>query len=78
MKVIRPLSQAPVGSRVRVVSLTLNGVQRRRMLDIGLVPGADVEVIRTSPTGDPTAYLIRGTMIGLRKEEAAQILVEQT
>ncbi|MZP30915.1 ferrous iron transport protein A [Heliobacterium undosum] len=72
-----PLCNAPVGHRVRVTDLQLEGFQRRRMLDIGLVPGTEVKVIRRSPIGDPTAYLVRGAVIGLRKNEASKVLVEE-
>ncbi|ABZ82712.1 ferrous iron uptake protein feoa [Heliomicrobium modesticaldum Ice1] len=72
-----PLCNTPVGHQVRVKDLQLVGFQRRRMLDIGLVPGTAVKVIRRSPIGDPTAYLIRGAVIGLRKNEASKILVEE-
>ncbi|MTV49127.1 ferrous iron transport protein A [Heliobacillus mobilis] len=71
-----PLSQMPVGHKARVVTLMLDGFSRRRILDMGLIPGTVVEVLRRSPLGDPTAYRIRGSVIGLRKEEASRIIVE--
>jgi len=46
------------------------------MLDLGLVIDTVVEALRKSPSGDPTAYEIRGAVIALRSEEASQILVE--
>ena len=49
---------------------------RRRLLDIGLIEGTDVECLQRSPAGDPVAYLIRGAVIALRAEDASQILVE--
>ncbi|MBM7867350.1 ferrous iron transport protein A [Heliobacterium gestii] len=72
-----PLSKVPVGRKVRVTDLKLEGFQRRRMLDIGLVPGTEVKVIRRSPIGDPTAYLVRGAIIGLRRDEASKVLVDE-
>ncbi|MFT9849716.1 FeoA family protein [Aneurinibacillus sp. REN35] len=71
-----PLSELVPGSRARVVSLQAEGLVRRRLLDLGMVPQTIVEVVRRSPIGDPTAYRVRGTTIGLRKEDAKQILVE--
>lgn len=72
-----PLSLAdiPVGSSARVTSIAAIGPNRRRLLDLGLVPGARVGVIRRSPAGNPTAYWIKGTVIALRNEDARQILV---
>lgn len=42
---------------------------RGRLLDLGFVPGAIVEVIRKSPLGDPVAYRVSSTSIALRKEQ---------
>ncbi|PAB58644.1 FeoA family protein [Anaeromicrobium sediminis] len=69
------LSNLKVGDKCKVVSLLCVGLTRRRMLDLGLIPGSYVEVIRKSPLGDPIAYNIRGATIALRKEESSQILV---
>jgi len=49
---------------------------RRRMLDLGLICGTNVEALQKSPSGDPIAYAIRGAVIALRSEEASKILVE--
>ena len=70
-----PLSALTVGQKGKVDSLLVDGMLRRRLLDLGCVPHSTIEVIRVSPAGDPTAYLIRGSLIGLRKNEANQILV---
>lgn len=71
------LSDIKTGAKVKVVSLQSTGLPRRRMMDLGLIPDAEVEVIRKSPLGDPTAYGIRGAQIALRVEEANQIVVER-
>ncbi len=63
------------GETARVVSLLATGSMRRRMLDIGLIEGTEVECIQKSPLGDPVAYLIRGAVIALRNEDSANILV---
>jgi len=68
-----PLSSLPVGKKGKVDSLSVPGVLRRRLLDLGIVPNSVIEAVRVSPAGDPTAYLIKGTLIGLRKTEARQI-----
>lgn len=70
------LSNAVIGTRVRVVSLQATGLMRRRMLDLGLIPDTEVEVIRQSPLGDPIAYGIKGAQIALREEEAKHVMVE--
>ncbi len=69
------LSQVQVGSSCMIVNLHLEGLLRRRMMDLGIIPGTPVECIRRGPSGDPTAYTVRGTTIALRKEDAAKINV---
>jgi len=71
-----PLNELPPGRRGAVRELKLQGISRRRMLDLGLIADTCVEVLLKSPAGDPTAYRIRGAVIALRSEEASKILVE--
>lgn len=73
---IIPLSSVPIGRKVRVKNLTLQGVSRRRLLDLGLIADTVIEVLQKSPSGDPVAYQIRGAVIALRSEETSRILVE--
>lgn len=47
------------------------------MLDMGLVPGAEVTVLRKAPLGDPTEYRVKGTAVALRRSDADTILVEE-
>jgi DtxR family Mn-dependent transcriptional regulator len=65
------------GRPARVVGLTAacRGAERRRLLDLGFVPGTEVEVEMVSPGGDPTAYRVRGTVIALRREQAGLIRI---
>jgi len=51
------------------------GMERRRLLDFGLLPGAQVQALFVSPTGDPVAYQVRDSVIALRREQAKNILV---
>ncbi len=71
-----PLHHLALGACGKVRELTAGGSNRRRMLDLGLICGTRVEALQKSPSGDPTAYEIRGAVIALRSEEAAQILIE--
>lgn len=69
------LSGLKPGERGQVVSIapSSRGPERRRLMDLGIVPGTTVEAEYDSPSGDPTAYRIRGTLIALRREQADQI-----
>lgn len=75
-KRLLPLHLLPPGSFGKVAQLTANGTSRRRMLDLGFIKNTVVEALRRSPSGDPTAYQVRGAVIALRSEEASNILVE--
>jgi len=61
------------GNVIKITSLNLDGVMRRRLLDLGFVAGALVEVVRKSPLGDPIAFRVSQTTIALRKEESSRI-----
>lgn len=70
------LYNLPVGRSAIVTSLNAEGITRRRMMDLGLVPGTEVEALRCSPFKDPKAFKIRGAVIALRREEGCQIVIE--
>lgn len=55
----------------------LQGAQRRRLLDLGLVPGTVVRAELSSTSGDPMAYRIRGAVIALRRAQTRQILIRR-
>lgn len=61
------------GDRARVSALLAKGLMRRRLLDIGLAKNTVVECVGRSPGGDPSAYLIRGAVIAIRREDAEKI-----
>ena len=60
---------------VKGIDCTDSGI-RRRLQDIGLIEGTRVKYLLKSPLGDPTAYLIRGAVIALRKEDAGFIIID--
>lgn len=67
------LDQLGPDEHATVVSLGTSGQARRRLMDLGLVPGTDVVATMTSPLGDPTAYLVRGSTIALRRAQARTV-----
>lgn len=71
-----PLSEAVKGSILRIRGIEVQGVLRRRLLDLGFVVGNTVEVLRHSPLGDPTAFRVSNTTIALRKDESSLIYGE--
>ncbi len=70
------LSELEVGKWGRVRRLNTKGDMRRRLQDIGLVEGTRIRCLRKSPSGDPTAYLIRGAVIALRNDTSSEIVLE--
>jgi ferrous iron transport protein A len=70
------LDQLPRDTRATVTALESRGAERRRLMDLGLLPGVEVQVDMVSPLGDPTAYVVRGSMIALRRSQARAIHVE--
>jgi len=58
------------------LSPACRGLQRRRLMDLGIVPGSIIEAEMRSPGGDPTAYRIRGATIALRREHADLVFLE--
>ncbi|WP_366923931.1 ferrous iron transport protein A [Metallumcola ferriviriculae] len=69
------LYQLDTGRGGIIDSLTASGRLRRRLLDLGFIPGALVTCERQSLFNDPKAYAIRGAMIALRRDEAKLIKI---
>jgi len=70
------LDRVTPGHHCRVLRLSGTASIRRRIMDMGVTPGAEIEVERLAPLGDPIEIEVRGYHLSLRKREAAQIVVE--
>lgn len=55
---------------------TTDLAMRRKLLAMGIIPGCEVEVVRSAPFGDPIQIKLRGFQLCLRLREAAAILIE--
>jgi DtxR family Mn-dependent transcriptional regulator len=64
------------GARGRVVAIRSQGLTRRRLLDLGVTPGAVIERAFASPLGEPVAYRVRDALIALRAEQAQEVEIE--
>lgn len=71
----QPLTTLPIGSTATVVEIKVASENRGRLLEMGLLVGTPVELIRFAPLGDPVEIKVRGYHLTLRKHEAEQILV---
>jgi len=71
----QPLSSLAAGTQATVVRIDVPTAQRGRLLEMGLLVGTTVELVRFAPLGDPVEIKIRGYHLSLRKHEAEQIQV---
>ena len=72
------LSNLKKGEICRIKSITAADEIKQRLYDIGMIPGTAVKCLQKSMFGDPTAYLIRGTVIALRKQNSSEIFVTRS
>lgn len=64
------------GQEGTVISIGEKGPIRRRIMDMGVTPGALIKVIKVAPLGDPIEVNIRGYELSLRKEDASRIVIQ--
>lgn len=69
------LDKTAVGSRVKVKHISGSGI-KKRLMDMGIVPGLEISVEGRAPLGDPIEILVRGYRLTLRKSEARCVLVQ--
>lgn len=69
------LRELKPGQGGTVSSIGTKGMIKRRLMDMGVTPGAEIKVIKVAPLGDPIEVRIRGYELSLRKEEAEQIQI---
>jgi ferrous iron transport protein A len=69
------LNDLEPGQKGVVVNIKGSGATRRRIMDMGIVRGSEIKVIRRAPLGDPVEFEIRDYNLTLRKKEAELIYV---
>lgn len=70
------LDSFKIGEKGTIVAVNGEGKLRRRLFDMGVTPGAKIELIKKAPLGDPLEVHIRNYVLTLRKSEAALIIME--
>ncbi len=73
---MKSLAEIPLGRAVTVAGVDGPRAFRRRLLEMGLVPGSEVQIVTIAPLGDPLQIQVRAGQWSLRRSEAAQIQVE--
>ena len=76
MEDVTTLDRLAVGRRAAVTVVSAPEDQRRRLQELGFVPGGVVAAVQESPWGDPVAYAVCGAVIALRRADARQIAVQ--
>lgn len=74
------LKDLQVGDRAKVAGYLESGAgnpYRRKLLSLGLTPGAEISVTRLAPMGDPVEIRVRGFALSLRRDGAASLAVEK-
>ena len=67
------LDKLPLNTEATITNLHAKDNLRRRLLDLGLVAGTKLKPVFISPSGDPTAYEFRGSLISIRNDDAKLI-----
>jgi len=71
-----PLTSVALGTKATVVEIKVPAQSRPRLMEMGLLVGTAVELVRFAPLGDPVEIKVRGYNLTLRKHEAEQIFVQ--
>mgnify|MGYP000060625399 FL=1 len=65
------------GQKACVDAIAVEGLMRRKLMDMGVTPGVGIQVNKTAPFGDPIEVRLRGYSLSLRKKDAENILMVQ-
>jgi Fe2+ transport system protein FeoA len=72
------LTNLPAGETAKVIAVNGNNRITKRLMEMGVVPGASVRMIKSAPFGDPLEIRVRGYHLAMRKSEADQIEVQNS
>lgn len=70
------LKEVKTGQTVKIVKLHGTGAVKRRIMDMGITKGIEVNIRRVAPLGDPIEITVRGYELSIRKADAEMIEVE--
>ena len=70
---VMTLTELPIGESGKVISVRGETAIARRLMEMGVIPGVAVRVVKTAPFGDPVEIRVRGYSLALRKNEAAAV-----
>ena len=70
------LSELELHQKGKILNINCKNCIKRRLLDLGMVKGTVVTPVLISPSGDPKAFEVRGTLIAIREDDTKLIEVE--
>lgn len=70
------LKNAKIGDTVKVLKLHGEGAVKRRIMDMGITKGVDVQIRKVAPLGDPVEVTVRGYELSIRKADSDMIEIE--
>lgn len=71
------LDTLKLGKTATIEELLCTGEIKRRLLDLGFIKNTQIKSVLKSPSGDPTAFEVRNTIIAIRKEDCKNILISE-
>jgi Fe2+ transport system protein FeoA len=71
----QPLTSLAAGDQAKIAQIDVPQADKPRLMEMGLLVGTPVELIRFAPMGDPVEIKVRGYNLSLRRHEAEKILV---
>ena len=74
-KNIISLSSLHEGDTGTIISVDNCGELKRRLMALGFIEGTRVRCLQSSPSGNPVAYMVRGAVIALRRDDSARIMI---
>ena len=73
---MKTLKELKVGKKAKVVKLHGEGAIKRRIMDMGITKGVEIQIRKVAPLGDPIEITVRGYELSLRKADAEMIEIE--
>lgn len=71
------LANLSIGTEAKVTKVNGNSAITRRLMEMGVIPGVSIKVVKTAPFGDPIEIRVRGYSLAMRKSEAETIEVSE-
>lgn len=70
------LNELEMNNKAKILNINCKENIKRRLLDLGMVKGTDIKPVLVSPSGDPKAFEVRGSLIAIREDDTRQIEIK--